>query len=666
MSQKNYNYQFEELYDNQEPTKNINNWKSRFGPRVITQNQDKTKEVEFSILIDNKYSEVYIIGDFNNWEKEEKYKLEKDAHSIFAKITINNIKHKTKYKYIIKNTRDNNEFIIQDPAGVYFDDNGNTIFWDFEDESTYKQKYQLINNFDRATKIIQTDLPGLIQHFTNKEGIKGSEINEDKYYKFITESGVIEEIKKLNFNTIQFLPFAQSIDGDNWKFRYLVPFQFAIQKNWGTPDEFAEMIDEFHKHNIAIIGDFVLGHIPNKDYKIFGQSFNEHGLHQFRKANNSELYLGEDTFWGTKRIEFDNPLVRDFFISSCLHFMKYYKIDGYRIDNVDGIIRYGGSGQGDERPNGRIFLREITKTIYNYNPSAIINFEAHYFAGDNAKMLTAPLNSNPRALGATAYNSSRLTYYFHTEYMFKEADKIQTWKFKHISEEKEWGNSNATVADFHNHDAAAGLMEMRCTGSYAYDAMLSISPRNHIHAIGKIKTMEAIIAFATEGRILDLLQTFLLQPGTFEHDTSIWWHLTFNEINKAILNYKSKINLLLEEPAFWPINTKNRIFLNIDEKNKIIIVERFAQISETKTNRYVCIINISDWTHHNYKVGLKTKNNYELILNSDEFQYGGHGISSYQKIFENKSSHNFELLEREIELPVIAPYAVIVLKEIIE
>lgn len=659
-----YDYQFEKMKDNQVPKKDISKWDSKFGTNVIKRDKNGfAKSVEFSLLINNSNIDIFIVGDFNYWgnvNNIEEYKLEKDKYSIFAKIVLENkIKHKDRYKFLIKENK--KEFLIQDPAGVYFDDEGNSIFWDFYDPTSYKQKYIYVNNFERSIKILQTDLPGLIKHFADKKGILGSNISSKQYYKFISECGVIDEIKRLGFNTIQFLPFAQSIDGDNWKFRYLVPFQFAIQKNWGNPDEFAQMIDMFHKAQIGVIGDFVLGHVPHKDFQIFGQSFLNHGIHHWKKTDNTNLYIKDETFWGTCRIDFDNKYVREFFISSCLHFMKYYKIDGFRIDNVDGIIRYGNSGQGDERPNGRVFLRELNQSIYDYNPSAIIHFEAHYFAGDNAKMLVAPFENNKRALGSTAYNSSRLTYYFHTDYMIKSAEKIQTWKFKHITEEKEWGKSNSTVADFHNHDAAAGLMEMRCTGSYAYDSMLAISSSNHIHAVGKIKVMEAIIAFCTEGRILDLMQTFLLQTGSFEHDTSIQWYLTYNEVNHNVVEFKKKINEILDDPAFWPIYTKNREFLNIDDKNKIIVVERRAIHNQKKTN-YICVINLSDWKHYNYKVGVKISNNYELVLNSDKFEYAGFGIATYPKIFENKESKNFELLDREIELPIIAPYGIIVLK----
>jgi len=655
-------YQWERFITDSEPKKDISKWDSGFGPIVTKRENGIAKEIKFRVLVDNPNTEIYLSGNFNNWKEDKKFLFKHDKHSIFAELTTSEIKHKEPYKFLVKQNG-GKEFFIQDPAGHFFDNDGNTIFWDYEDPSCYKQKHGFIDTINRSTKVLQTDLPGLIVHWQDKEKNIGRDIPQDEYYKFITESSVLEHVKELGFNTIQFLPFAQSIDGDNWKFRYLVPFQFAVQRIWGNPDEFAQMVDECHRLGIAVIGDFVIGHLPSKDYKLFGKSWKENGILQWLNRHGTQVYMKEETPWGTMRTDFDNEYVRKFIVSSCLHFMKRYHVDGLRIDNVDGIIRYGPNGDGDERPSGRRFLRELNQTIYEYNPMALIHFESHYFYKDNAKMLVIPFENDQRALGATAYNSSRITYYMHTEYMPKDVKKVTPWKFKDITEEKEWGQSNSTIADFHNHDAAAGLIEMRATGSYAYDAMTCKQPTNHPHAVGKIKVMESFISFGTEGRTLDLIQTFLLQTGTFEHDSSIQWQLAFNECNNNVVEYKKAVNELMDDPAFWPMNTKNRKFLNVDDANKIMVIERSTSI-KGKENKYVIVINLSSWTHHNYNIGLISKKDFEVVLNSDRFKFAGTGVASYAKKLKNRPSKNFEVLDREVGLPVLAPYGVLVLKEV--
>lgn len=666
--EEDYKYQWEIMSEKKVAENDLNDWYSNYGPRVLERDASgKCLKVLFSVLIDNPDLDVFIVGSFNDWgrnfEDLDKYKFKKDEYSVLGSIELKGVCHKDEYKFLISHKITGEKFYIQDAAGVYFTDSGNTVFWDFGDPSCYKQKNDFVNTFDKSIKILQTDLPGLVVHYANSLGVCGKNIEQKNLYRFIADSGVIKEIKKLGFNVVQFLPFAQSIDGDNWKFRYLVPFQFAIQKNWGTPDDFAYMIDKFHEEEVAVIGDFVLGHLPFKDFSIFGQDGNSHGIHQWRKRDSKNghkclLYMKEETSWGTMRVDFDNPYVRDFFISSVVHFMKNYKIDGFRIDNVDGILRFGPAGDGDERPNGRTFLRELNSAIYSFNTRAIINYESHFFFGDNAKMLVAPIEIDERALGATAYNSSRITHYFHTKYMFNASEETTVWRYRDIFEEKSWGKSSSTVADFHNHDAASGLMNDRCTGAFAYNCMLEGSPGNHIHALGKIKVMEAIISFGCEGRTLDLLQTFLLQPGTFEHNSSIEWFQTFNEVNRAMIDFKKDVNFLMDAPAFWPKNSRYTKFLNVDDKNKVLVIER-----KDGNDKYLVVINTSAWKHYDYRVGVDSGSDYQLVFNSDALKYAGFGMASYPDFFRVSNSSNFEFLNKEIVLDVLPPYAVVVLKQ---
>lgn len=653
---ENFDYEYK-IQSKKTSKEDINSWKSEFGYKVISRNsKGKSEVVEFSVYTNNPHLEIYLIGDFNNWNTTNPSELLTYSKG-FHKIQTSKIQHKERYKYLVINHSTNEKEVFCDPATTYFDDEGNSLFWDFEDPNTKKISPHKPKLTQRSIKILQSDLPGLITHYSNQQTV-GHKIPQKEYYLFIKNSGIIEEIKNLGFNTIQFLPFAQSIDGDNWKYRYLVPFQFALQKNWGTPDDFIDMINEFHKQGIAVIADLVIGHIPFKEYKIFGQESKNFGIHNWNSKYFQNTYLDEETFWGTKRFRFSDENVRKYIISSAIHFQKYYGIDGFRIDNVDGILRHGQNGDEEEREGGRELLRELNKEIYKYNPHSYIHYEAHYFYGDNAKNLVAPINSSSKALGCSAYNSSRLTHYFHTTYMFKSADEISPWKIKHIMEEKEWGKSNSTVADFHNHDAAAGLMPMRCTGAYAYECMKSETIDQHIHTVGKLKVMEAIISFCCEGRTLDLLQTWILQKGTFEHDSSIHWHLTYNETHKAMLMYKKKINEIMDFEEFFPENVENREFLNIDDINKILVVQR-----ESKKHISVVIINMGSWKHHKYKVGIKERGIYKTIFNSDKFEYNGFGISSFKEEYESYKSKNFELLNQEIELDQIPPYGIIILRK---
>jgi len=655
-------YQWESLLY-QEKRSRKTNYNKEFGYTILTRNREgKAKKVSFAVYVNNPHKEVYLVGKFNKWGKEntEAYKLEKHETG-FQSIVVDTITHKDAYLFLVK--ENNHKSFLRDPASTCFDKEGNSVFWDFDDPSTYKKKFPGPNTLRQTTKILQTDLPGLVARWYEWDASACTLAEtKDDLFTYIKKCGVIKKIKELGFNTIQFLPLAQSIDGDNWKFRYLSPYPFAIQKNWGTPDSFLALVDAFHKEGIALITDIILSHSPYKDYSLFGIRGEDVGIHQWQSKQGEDTYLEEFTPWGTKRFRYGDEHVRRYLVESALHFLTTYAVDGFRIDNVDGILRYGDAGQGEERPFGRLFLRELIKEVYLHNPLALIHLESHYFYGDNAKMLVAPLTSDVRALGATAYNSSRLTYYFHKELMPKAAEDISIWRFEQIREEKEWGRSNSTIADFHNHDAAAGLMAERATGSYAYDALVLKNPHLWFHACGKIKIMEAIIAFGCEGRTLNLLQTFLLQEGTFEHDSSIHWGmLKENDNSKKIIEYKKQINSLLEHPAFWPENTLYRQYLNVDEKNKVLVIKREDNTTGTKDVFYI-LINLSNKETNNYAFGIQEKGDFELVFNSDEKNFLGTGNAKLPQALRTTKSNQFALFKEEICIPIVAPYHVVIFK----
>jgi len=636
----------------------------KFGYTVISRQNGIANNITFSIYTKDYTTPIYIVGEFNKWGKIESKELEKfklTSNGEFSSITINSIKHQSSYLFMTNNA------FMRDPASTYFDNDGNSVFWDFSDPSAYKSKYPSPELTHRATKILQTDPIGLVSRWYEYSS-KSKPLHETKedLFTYISTCGVLEKIKELGFNTLQFLPITQSIDGDQWKYRYLVAYPFAIQKNFGSPNSLKKLIDKCHKLGIAFVSDVIISHCPDKDFSLFKIKGEDIGIHLWKDNNNQSIYLKDSTPWGTKRYNYSDHNIRQFLTDSVTSFIEHYNVDGFRIDNVDGILRLGISGDGKDRPFGRDFLRYLITSIYNTKKDSIVNLESHYFYGDNAKMLVAKLTSDERALGATAYNSSRLTYFFHKDYMPKSADKISLWVIENIRKEKEWGKSNSTIADFHNHDAAAGLMEGRATGSYAYDAMTLNNPNLHQHAFGKIQVMEALIAFAMEGRILDLLQTFQLQTGTFEHDNSIHW---INEINnsssKQMLNFKSKINALMDSPAFWPENNINRKYTNVDNNNKILTIKRTDKTQNTNDTFYI-LINLSGETFNNYGIGVNENSNFKIILDNANRNFGGNTNNRINSNIHSTSSHFFEHFSKQITIDTIQPYQVLIFQKINE
>jgi len=97
----------------------------------------------------------------------------------------------------------------------------------------------------------------------------------------------------------------------------------AVEKDFGTPDDFREMINEAHRHNLAVIIDQVFNHTSN-DFNPLWDLIDD-------GSGRGGFYFAGETMWGNKvatgKDEVDNML-----IDSCKLFIKEYHIDGFRFD----------------------------------------------------------------------------------------------------------------------------------------------------------------------------------------------------------------------------------------------------------------------------------------------------------------------------------------------
>ncbi|MGI6647869.1 MAG: alpha-amylase family glycosyl hydrolase [Bacillota bacterium] len=97
----------------------------------------------------------------------------------------------------------------------------------------------------------------------------------------------------------------------------------AVEKDFGTPDDFREMVNEAHNHGLAVIIDQVFNHTSN-DFNPLWDLIDD-------QSGEGGFYFAGKTMWGNKvatgKDEVDNMLV-----DSCKLFIKEYHIDGFRFD----------------------------------------------------------------------------------------------------------------------------------------------------------------------------------------------------------------------------------------------------------------------------------------------------------------------------------------------
>ena len=242
----------------------------------------------------------------------------------------------------------------------------------------------------------------------------GADARASRSGRFLDFATRLDYLRDLGVNAIQLLPtrefeteFSEGYNGD-----YFSPEQryeagsdddltWYLQKINATlaafgaepirlealrpgPNQLRCLVDLDHLHGIAVIFDLVYNHA--------GGGFDPQSLWFYDRFSNGDqnnsLYFTDQGWAGGLVFAFGNANVRQFLIDNAATFLKEYRIDGVRYDEVRVI--------SDNRPGGFELCQDMTSTLRFIRPSAIQI--AEYWDWDRA----LPVTPVPAGLGFDA------------------------------------------------------------------------------------------------------------------------------------------------------------------------------------------------------------------------------------------------------------------------
>jgi malto-oligosyltrehalose trehalohydrolase len=140
----------------------------------------------------------------------------------------------------------------------------------------------------------------------------------------------LDELAELGVTALQVMPIADFPGLRNWGYDGVYPY--APDASYGTPRDFARLVDAAHARGLAVLLDVVYNH------------FGPEGNHLARYA--PEYFSRRHrTPWGAA-LNFDEeraPAVRSFFVENALFWLHEYRLDGLRLDAVHAIVDDSGT-----------------------------------------------------------------------------------------------------------------------------------------------------------------------------------------------------------------------------------------------------------------------------------------------------------------------------------
>ena len=308
-------------------------------------------------------TEIYVIGQFNDWKEDEAYKMTRiDNGNWEIKLKTNQMHHGDLYKLKVKWQGGEGERIPSYATRVVQDEN-TKIFsaqvWAPAKPYEFKKK-----NFKPKTD------PLLI--YECHIGMAQDAEKVGTYIEF--KDNILPRIKKDGYNAIQVMAIAEHPYYGS--FGYHVSNFFAPSSRFGTPEELKELIDAAHEMGIAVIMDIVHSHAVKNELEGLG-NFAGDGCQYFMQGGRRE-----HPAWDSLCFDYGRNEVIHYLLSNCKYWLEEYKFDGFRFDGVTSMLYYshglgeafGGYGDyynGHEDDESIAYLTLANLLIHEVNPKAI-------------------------------------------------------------------------------------------------------------------------------------------------------------------------------------------------------------------------------------------------------------------------------------------------------
>ena len=276
---------------------------------------------------------IYMIGDFNNWQKDEAYRLQSVGNGVWEIVLEEDmIKHEQLYKLLVE---------WQGGSGERIPSYTNRVV---QDEVTklfaaqvWAPKEQAKGEKAKRRKVARRKASDPLFIYECHIGMSSEEEKVNSYEEFRMD--VLPRIAKLGYNCLQIMAIQEHPYYGS--FGYHVSNFFAVSSRCGTPEELKRLIDDAHAYGMDVIMDIVHSHAVKNELEGLG-NFDGTPYQYFHDGGRRE-----HPAWDSLCFDYGKTEVLHFLLSNCKYWMDVYGFDGFRFDGVTSMM-YKSHGLGED------------------------------------------------------------------------------------------------------------------------------------------------------------------------------------------------------------------------------------------------------------------------------------------------------------------------------
>jgi len=417
-------------------------------------------------------------------------------------------------------------------------------------------------------------------------------------------------VRDLNFTHVEFLPITEHPFDGSWG--YQPTGQFVPTSRFGTPADFAALVDACHRAGLGVILDWVPGHFPDDSHgpaRFDGTALYEH----------ADPRQGRHLDWGTLIYNYGRIEIANFLMASGLFWLGRYGIDALRVDAVASMLYLDYSRPEDNWiPNqhgGRENL-EAVAFLKRFNTEVSALFPGTTTIAEESTswpMVTRSVHDGGLGFG-------------------------YKWNMGWMNDTLAFISKDPIHRKYHHHQITFGLLY-----AFTENFVLPLSHDEVVH--GKRSLLGRMpgdrwqrfanlrvyygFMFGHPGKKLLFMGNEFAQEQEWRHEHSLDWHLLEQPEHLGVQSLVRDLNALYRAtPALYQRDCDAAGFewLILDDIDNSV----FAWLRKGRGERDQCLIvvNFTPQVLRDYRVPMPFSGVWREVLNTDAAVYGGSNVGN--------------------------------------
>jgi 1,4-alpha-glucan branching enzyme len=572
--------------------------------------------------------EVYVMGDFNGWNKSQNPLRPQESSGIWQGF-FPGVGKGAIYKYHIVSRHNGYRVDKADPFGFLQETPPRTgsVVWDLD--------YQWGDQEWMATRYKRNSLAAPVSIYELHPGSWKRVPEQGNRFMTYRELApqLADYVQHLGFTHVEFLPLTEHPFYGSWG--YQTTGYFAPTSRYGTPQDLMFLIDYLHRRGIGVIFDWVPSHFPNDEH---GLGYFD-GTHLFEHADPKKGFHPD---WNSFIFNYGRHEVCSFLLSSGIFWLDQYHVDGLRVDAVASMLYLDYSRKpgewvpnrfgGNENLEAIAFLRRFNKEVYQEYP------DVQTIAEESTAW---PMVSRPTYVGGLGFGLKWDMGWMHDTLKYMARDPVHRR---------------------HHHNE----LLFRMMYAFSENFVLPLSHDEVVHGKGsllakmagddwqKFANLRLLLGymFAQAGKKLLFMGGEFGQWAEWHHDRSLDWHLADVPPHAGLKRWVGDLNRLYRElPALHELDTNPRSFEWVDCNDAESSTISFLRKGQSPDDVVLVVCNFTPVPRLEYHVGIPSGGFWQECLNSDAEIYGGSGHGNYGGLASEEVAFHGRPFSLKLTLP---------------